>query len=430
MCKGGIRLVFLLSFWDIIGNPVKFIADLIALVLDKILMVIADTIGKLFTDSLYRFTYEATTKESIFRLFGNNGPNLETLGQVIQIGAFTLATIFFMIRILNGMKDNLTGENPVNYSEVVGSFIVSCALIMAIPYVLDFMMSVNKALIETLSRSEWGGADLNFKKGAKFGDIVQINASGDSKDWARFIGHLFAFIAFIIMAFAGAIRVIELVILYLIGPLLAATYTNRSRVLTSFWTDSIAVIFTQSVHYLLLVLMLRLISNGAIDFSGDGAVNLLLAFGISLVALRGPQVIRQFLGNAGMGGTVSGMRKAGAAIMGSGRGVIMAGRTGASMVRQAPAVASKAAGMAMNAPATMYKGARSVAGSPWTAYKAGKRGFNSASNKMSSMRGSMSSAFNQARSTVKADFAKGRDRLTKSPATRKQEKMNSRSESN
>lgn len=302
-------MIFGLSFWDLFTDPVKFVADLIGEVVDAILKAITDPISVWFVEALVDFVQIPANRAEMLGKFGN----LETLLAWTQTAAGTLATIFFIMRILTGMRDNLTGENDPNFAEIIGSYAVCIALIVATPYMIDnILIKINNVIIDGLSQSVFGGQDMVLQKGKTISDIYKFDEI--TEVWPRAITRIIIFIAIVGFAFAGAMRYIELILLIFLGPIFAATYTSggstyRSSLFRDYWVDCVAVVFTQSVQFFLLMLMMKLITT-----VGMGSMtNILLVIGIVFVALRGPQILRQFLGNAGAGGSL----KAASATMGA-----------------------------------------------------------------------------------------------------------------
>jgi hypothetical protein len=221
--------------------------------------------------------------------------------RIVQTGAATLAIIFFIIRILSAMRDNVTGEKNPNFAEIVGSFVVSLAMVGATPYILqNFLIYLNNGLI--VSITDW--VAITLEKNRQLSQIVNFNQIEEV--WPRIITRIILFFAFILFAYAGAVRFIELVLLIFLGPLLATTYTNRSSIFMNYWTDCVAVVFTQSLHFFLLALMMKLVPE--ISIGGNDYTNLLLVIAIALVALRGPSILRQYLSSSGLGGTMPQIR--------------------------------------------------------------------------------------------------------------------------
>lgn len=100
--------------------------------------------------------------------------------------------------------------------------------------------------------------------------------------------------ALFVLGIAGAIRYIETIIAILISPLAALSLINNDDGLQVWIREVTAIVFTQSIHFLLLQILLSIIggvSNMTIMF--------ILSIGTIAVGLRGPQILRQYLYRTG-----------------------------------------------------------------------------------------------------------------------------------
>ena len=100
--------------------------------------------------------------------------------------------------------------------------------------------------------------------------------------------------ALFVLGIAGAIRYIETIIAILISPLAALSLINNDDGLQVWVREVTAIVFTQSIHFLLLQILLSIIggvSNMTIMF--------ILSIGTIAVGLRGPQILRQYLYRTG-----------------------------------------------------------------------------------------------------------------------------------
>jgi len=101
-------------------------------------------------------------------------------------------------------------------------------------------------------------------------------------------------IAIFVFAIAGAIRYIETLIAILVSPLAALSLISNSDGLQVWFREITAIVFTQTIHFLLLQILLSIIggiSNITIMF--------ILSIGTIAVGLRGPQILRQYLYKTG-----------------------------------------------------------------------------------------------------------------------------------
>jgi hypothetical protein len=306
MCKSG------LSFWKIFSDPIGFVVDLLGFVLDKILIVFVDPISTWLTTALATFVQLDGARggggnyfiNSIGTIFTKDKAIFTTLDKWFVTGGFTLATIFFIVRILKGLRDNLTGESEPNFAEIVGSYAVSLVLVIATPYIFsNFLLKLNVDMLNSFISIS---GTYKIQSGESLSKMVDF--CGLKDPWQRVFTRIILFIAFAIFAYASAMRYVELILLYFLGPLFATSYTNRSNLYTTYWTESIAVIFTQSLHFFLLTLLLMLIRNMELGLNGAFFSKLILAVAIVMVALQGPKILRQYLQGAGLGGAGSVVR--------------------------------------------------------------------------------------------------------------------------
>lgn len=101
-------------------------------------------------------------------------------------------------------------------------------------------------------------------------------------------------IALLVLAIAGAIRYIEILIAILISPLVALSVINNSDGLQIWIREIIAIVFTQAIHFLILQILLSII--GGVE---NLTIMIILSIGTIVVGLRGPQILRQYLYKTG-----------------------------------------------------------------------------------------------------------------------------------
>ena len=101
-------------------------------------------------------------------------------------------------------------------------------------------------------------------------------------------------IAIFVLGIAGAIRYIETLIAILISPLVALSLINNSEGIQVWSREVIAIVFTQTIHFLLLQLLISII--GGVE---NITIMIILSIGTIAVGLRGPQILRQYLYRTG-----------------------------------------------------------------------------------------------------------------------------------
>ncbi|MHB8280966.1 MAG: conjugal transfer protein TrbL family protein [Candidatus Humimicrobiaceae bacterium] len=101
-------------------------------------------------------------------------------------------------------------------------------------------------------------------------------------------------IAIFVLGIAGAIRYIETIIVILVSPLVALSVINNSDGLQVWLRELIAIVFTQTIHFLILQILLSII--GGVE---NMTLMIILSIGTIAVGLRGPQILRQYLYRTG-----------------------------------------------------------------------------------------------------------------------------------
>ncbi|MDD9309729.1 hypothetical protein PUS82_00075 [Cytobacillus firmus] len=222
-------------------------------------------------------------------------PNIKTLVNWSQWTAGSLVLFFFIKRVVEGIRDNLTGEAEPNFAEMIGSAALSTAMIFATPKVVYMFIDINNKVVKAITGL---GIEVNLAgneyidKFTANGDLALVNLH------MLFMVLIWA-IAIMVFAIIGALRYVEIGFILVMGPISASTYTNRSGVLQTYWTEAIAVIFTQIAHVVLAYWIIQWSSAGTIW----GMVSSIAA---AFISLKGPQILRQFLYSSGTGGIVSG----------------------------------------------------------------------------------------------------------------------------
>lgn len=101
-------------------------------------------------------------------------------------------------------------------------------------------------------------------------------------------------IAVVVLGIAGAIRYIETLIVILIAPLVAISLINNNDAINVWIREVIAIIFTQTIHFLILQILLSIISGVE-----NMMIMMILSIGTIAVGLRGPQILRQYIYKTG-----------------------------------------------------------------------------------------------------------------------------------
>ena len=105
---------------------------------------------------------------------------------------------------------------------------------------------------------------------------------------------LILIIALLALGIAAAIRYIETLLVILISPIVALSVINNSDGLNIWIRETIAIIFTQTIHFLILQILISIMA-GVDNFM----VMMILSIGAIAVGLKGPQILRQYLYKSG-----------------------------------------------------------------------------------------------------------------------------------
>jgi len=119
------------------------------------------------------------------------------------------------------------------------------------------------------------------------------------ESWMFSVMSLILTIALLALCITGAIRYIETLIAILVSPLVALSVINSSDGLQIWIRETISIVFTQSVHFLILQILLSIMAG--VD---NMVLVLVLSIGTVTVGLKGPQIIRQYLYRTGTSSTI------------------------------------------------------------------------------------------------------------------------------
>ena len=106
-------------------------------------------------------------------------------------------------------------------------------------------------------------------------------------------------IALIALAIAAAIRYIEVLVAILAAPLAALSLVNNGEGLNIWIREVVAIVFTQTIHFLILQILLSIMGGVA-----NMMILIILSIGTVVVGLKGPQILRQYLYRTGASSTL------------------------------------------------------------------------------------------------------------------------------
>jgi len=219
----------------------------------------------------------------------SNWNNLQNMSVLLASSLFSVFVVMAVFRQISGTLS--TGDRSV------GKYVIDISmaglLIFFLPLsVTKVLLPINNILINKLS--EVGvSADklknvLELSTSSGYGLTQEFNLYG--------VLALILIIAFIVLAIAGAIRYIETLLIILVAPLFALSLINNSDGVQIWFREAISVIFTQTIHFLMILFILSTVGGVESTF-----VSIMLTIGAIAVALKGPQILRQFLYRTGTG---------------------------------------------------------------------------------------------------------------------------------
>ena len=213
-------------------------------------------------------------------------PNFDQYLRGVQFFAGGLLVIFVIwsvVRQLSGvMYDN---------EKSLGNYFIQATFAGGLIYILPktitlIFLPINNALIGFI-----GSVGIST---SRIDDSLQ-SAWGLVKESEMLkIVFLILAIAVVVLGIAGAIRYIETLIVILIAPLAAISLINNSDALNVWIREAIAIIFTQTIHFLILQILLSIISGVE-----NMMIMMILSIGTIAVGLRGPQILRQYIYKTG-----------------------------------------------------------------------------------------------------------------------------------
>lgn len=173
----------------------------------------------------------------------------------------------------------------------MGSYFMHITFAGALIYILPktvtlIFLPINTAIINFIGSAGIDVSGIGNSMQSVWGGLKEIEISK--------IMFFILIAALFVLGIAGAIRYIETIIAILISPLAALSLINNDDGLQVWIREVTAIVFTQSIHFLLLQILLSIIggvSNMTIMF--------ILSIGTIAVGLRGPQILRQYLYRTG-----------------------------------------------------------------------------------------------------------------------------------
>lgn len=221
------------------------------------------------------------------------------LGMQVLAGALLVTTIAF--RGLMYMINGTTGGNNAPISDILARSWMAAILIFGLPWILEnVFLKLNEFLMAWVN-----SIGVDFQNGL----LLIVFPSGQGL--TNVIMFCIWLLSLIGLLWSNAVRCAELIFLYIIAPLLAVSQAGRGEALQMWIIQAISVSLTQVVQFALVGLSFNLMQGAGFEWwtyiTGIGAI---------VLAIRGPQVIKQFLYTTGTAsGGASAAQQVGGTVM-------------------------------------------------------------------------------------------------------------------
>ena len=209
----------------------------------------------------------------------------------VQFFAGGLLVIFVVLAVFRQLSGVMYQSE-----KSVGTYFLHITFAGALIYILPktvtlVFLPINNALINFIGEVGIDTSRIEDSFQSAWGLIIEENILR--------VMFLILIIALFALGIAGAIRYIETLIAILASPLVALSVINNSDGLQVWIREVIAVIFTQTIHFLILQILLSIM--GRVE---NMMMMIILSIGTIAVGLKGPQILRQYLYRTGTSSTL------------------------------------------------------------------------------------------------------------------------------
>jgi len=206
----------------------------------------------------------------------------------IQVLAGALLVLKVVWEVFGQITGNISNVSNRSVGRLVLQTMWAASLIFLLPIIVtDILIEINNYLMELITSIGGGAIDIDLLRSTFI----------TSSNFVLILALIWA-VAFFLLSIAGAIRYVELIIAILLAPTAALSVVRGSGALITWASDTIAIVFTQTIHVLLLQLLALIITNT------PGIMMFPLSFGVMAVVLKGPQVLRKYIYSSGTGSKV------------------------------------------------------------------------------------------------------------------------------
>lgn len=224
--------------------------------------------------------------------------NVMFLLDMSRTAAFTFAFIYFLFQLAAYLKDQAAGSGGRTIQSIVFGAITSVALIYSSQWILqDVLIPINNDFVRYIGEQKITiMPDRLMLEVAPLAGYVTIGNLLLMLVILLIIG-----IGLLILVVVAGLRYAQLVFLSIIGPVLAVSAVNKGAAFNTWLRECVAVVFTQTVHVILLRLLVEFLRGDFFD--------LLTCIGIIVLMIAGPSVIKPFIHSTGTGGAIVGGTK-------------------------------------------------------------------------------------------------------------------------
>ena len=209
----------------------------------------------------------------------------------VQLFAGGLLVIFVVLAVFRQISGVMYSSE-----KSMGTYFIEVTFAGALIYILPktvtlVFLPINNALIGFIGSIGMETSNINSSLQSTWETLGDVSI--------LMVAFLVLIIALYILAIAGAIRYIETLIAILIAPLVAISVINNSDGLQVWFREVIAIVFTQTIHFLILQILISIMIGVDSIF-----LMMILSIGCIAVGLRGPHMLRQYLYKTGTSSAV------------------------------------------------------------------------------------------------------------------------------
>lgn len=167
--------------------------------------------------------------------------------------------------------------------------IFSGAAIYVLPHlVIKILVPINDLIIKVITV-----AGKNYKVEPK--DIIDAIQKIQGQKSAIVFGVLVLSVALLVLAVVSAVRYVDLILCILISPFVAISIVGDGEGLSTWMRETVAIVFTQSIHILLLQILMKLMVET------QGVTMIILSIGTVVVMTKGSNVLKTYTHKTGVG---------------------------------------------------------------------------------------------------------------------------------